>query len=300
MADPKNSAQALSQLQKVQKTSLNPNDILGQQRQQLGVDAAQDTVTGLRGAINNTTKLLSKVAPSVMGRTGSSLVTNAQATRQIANEQAPISQNLTEQGRDYSFASEDLGRLQGRASEAASGIYQGQQDKLSYLQNVYNTLFGREESSAARKAEKRAFNESKRQFNLSLEEQKAARKAAGSGGGSGMGGLLDSLFGGGGGASSPKAQMKQRKGGGFNFVSPSGKAVTAAAYAKASNIPFRTLLTKMAKKGDKGAKAALSFVGNDFGYDPRKISQGWQVRLYEALTGRQIPRTGAAPQGGWQ
>jgi len=42
-----------------------------------------------------------------MGRTGSSLVTNAQATRQIGNEQAPIAENLNEQGQNYNIANED-------------------------------------------------------------------------------------------------------------------------------------------------------------------------------------------------
>ena len=64
MADPTNSQEALTQLQAQQNAALNPNDILSQQRQQLGVQGAQDTVTGPRGAINNTTKLLKQVVVS--------------------------------------------------------------------------------------------------------------------------------------------------------------------------------------------------------------------------------------------
>jgi len=168
---PANSAQALAGLQATQATAQDPNTILSGQRQQLGVDNAQQTVTGLRGAINNTTKLLQQVAPSVMGRTGSSLVTNAQATRQIGNEQAPISQRLSEQGTEYNQANQDLGQLEGRAKDAASGIYQGQQDKLSYAQNLYNTLYQQEQQAADR-----AFQE--KQFQAQQEAARASQAAA--------------------------------------------------------------------------------------------------------------------------
>lgn len=284
MATATNSQAALKQLQAVQKTSQNPNDILASQNQQLGVNSAQDTVTGLRGAINNTTQLLKQVAPSVMGRTASSLVTNAQATKQIGNEQAPISANLTDENNQYGQESQDLSNLRQEAQTAASGIYQGQQDKESYLQNLYNTLYGKEQDAAAAKKAAAAAAEQKREFNASLAEQKAGRLASSSGGG----GLdLGGLFGGNPSAAA-QASMKQRKGGGYSFVSPNGNAITAAAYAKGSGIPFRTLLSQMAKKGDSGAAQALKFIGNDYGYDPRKVTQQWQADLYKALTGRTI------------
>lgn len=177
---PPNSQAALAQLQQEQSQAQNPNQILESQRQSLGVQGAQDTVTGLRGAINNTTRLLKQVAPGVMGRTQQSLVTQGQANRIIQNEEAPISERLSDQGRDYSFASEDLGRLEDRAGKAASGLYQGQQDKLSYLQNLYATLYGREQDAARAAAEERERQEQIRQFNASLAK-------SGSSGGSGAG-----------------------------------------------------------------------------------------------------------------
>jgi hypothetical protein len=185
---PQNSQQALAGLQQTQAASQDPNTILSGQREQLGVNSAQSTVTGLRGAINNTTKLLQQVAPSVMGRTGSSLVTNAQATRQIGNEQAPISQRLSEQGTQLGEGERNLSELNSRAQEAASGIYQGQQDKLSYAQNLYNTLYSKErDAEAARQAELdrqeqiRQFNaqqaSSNRQFDYSVQQDKNATAA---------------------------------------------------------------------------------------------------------------------------
>lgn len=78
-------------------------------------------------------------------------------------------------------------------------------------------------------------------------------------------------------------QMTQRAGGGFNFTN-NGKAISAAEYAQANGIAFRDLLTHMAQSGDSGAKAALGFVGNDFRYDPSKISAGGNANIYNALT----------------
>lgn len=169
---PANSAQALASLQQVQAQAQDPNTILSGQREQLGVNNAQQTVTGLRGAINNTTKLLQQVAPSVMGRTAGSLVTNAQASRQIQNEQAPIQTNLTQEGTDYNQANEDLGQLRQDAQAAASGIYQGQQDKLSYAQNLYNALYKQEQDAANMAEQKREFD----------AQQAAAARVASSGG----------------------------------------------------------------------------------------------------------------------
>lgn len=195
--NPANSQAALAQLQQTQSTAQDPNTILSGQRQQLGVDAAQDTVTGLRGAINNTTKLLKQVAPSVMGRTANSLVTNAQATRQIGNEQAPLNENLSEENTNLGNATQDFNTLNDKAQQAATGIYQGQQDKLSYAQNLYNTLYQKEKDAQAAQQAEADRQENIRQFNASL----AASKAKGSGSGSGID--LSSLFGGSTPASNP-------------------------------------------------------------------------------------------------
>lgn len=177
--NPSNSSDALAQLQAAQAQSQDPNTILSNQKQQLGVNQAQDTVTGLRGAINSTTKLLQQVAPSVMGRTAGSLVTNAQASKQIQNEQAPISQNLSTEGTQYNQADEDLSKLQDQAQQAASGIYQGQEDKLSYAQNLYNTLFQKEQAAQQQASEQADQQEKIREFNAQLS---ASQAAAGSGG----------------------------------------------------------------------------------------------------------------------
>jgi hypothetical protein len=268
--NPTNSAQALSQVQSLQKTAQDPNSILANQRQQLGVNAAQDTVSGLRGAINNTTKLLNQVAPSVMGRTAGSLVTNAQANRQIQNEQAPISQNLTQEGTQYNQAQQDLSQLQDKAQTAASGIYEGQQNKLSYAQNLYNTLYQKERDAQAAAQAKAAAAEQSRQFNADLSEKRREANMSGSGS-SGLSSVLGSLLGGGSSGGGGGYQMQQRSGGGFNFQSANGAATNAVGFSQAKGVPIRTLLQQMASAGDSGAKTALDYVGNDYGVNTGKL-----------------------------
>lgn len=252
--NPANSQQALSQLQQLQSQSQDPNTILSNQRQELGVQGAQDTVTGLRGAINNTTKLLKQVAPSVMGRTGNSLVTNAQATRQINNEQAPLTQDLSDQTTEYNQAAQDLSDLNQKAQEAATGIYQGQQDKLSYAQNLYNTLYQQEKDAQDRQAQEASAAEQKREFDASLAQKST-------------GGSTFALPG----ATTSSAQMQQRAGGGFNFQDANGRGISAAAYSQAKGVPIRQLLSDMAQAGDSGAKTALDYVGNDYGVNRSKL-----------------------------
>lgn len=270
MAD--TSQQALGDLQATQAAAQNPNDILTAQRQQLGVNDAQNTLTGLRGAVDSTTKLLKSVAPSVMGRTSSSLVTNAQAGKQIQNEQAPISATLTDQGEAYNRGNEDLTKKQQQATEAANGIYQGQQDKMSYLQNIYNNLFQKEQAAEASRQAEANRQEQIRQFNEQLGASNRA-SAASSNPGFSLGGL--------GGAGGGTPAMSQRGDKGFNFQGSNGQSVSAATYAQLTGQSFRSVLQKMASAGDQGAKTALGFVGDDFGYNPNKI--GSNKALYNNL-----------------
>lgn len=244
--NPTNSADALSQLQQAQSQAQNPNDILTAQRQQLGVNGAQDTVTGLRGAINNTTKLLQQVAPSVMGRTGSSLVTNAQATRQIGNEQAPISQKLTQESTDYNQANQDLAGLQQRAQEAATGIYTGQQNKLSYAQNLYNTLYQKEQDAQAAQQAEADRQEKIREFNASQANSGGSSFTLPGATSATPAGLPQGMT----------LKNAQAGGaGGYNFTF-GGNPVSAATFAQLSGQKPEDVIYSMAQSGDKTAATA--------------------------------------------
>lgn len=102
-----------------------------------------------------------------MGRTANSLVTNAQATKQIGNEQAPINQNLSDETSQYNQAGQDLQNLQQQAQTAASGVYQGQQDRLSYAQNLFNTLYQQEQDKQAEADKQAQMAEAIREANIS-------------------------------------------------------------------------------------------------------------------------------------
>jgi len=242
--NPQNSADALGQLQTAQKTAQNPQSFLAAQQQALGVPSQQEAVQGLRGAIAGTTKLLNNVAPSVAGRAANSLVTAAGAQRQIANEQAPVAANLQSQGNQYSQASQDLADIQNKALQQAQLQYQGQQDQVSYLQNLYNTLYSREQA-AAQAAEQ------KRQFDAQLAESRRASSAS-SGGGYDLSGIASIL----GGDSKTGSTAK-------NYI---------------GNDDFRGALAFAASKGNNDAKLALNKVGND-----RKAAGPVTQAEYDAL-----------------
>lgn len=263
--NPSTSQEALGQLQTQQAGAKSAADILANQRAQAGIQGAEDTVKGLRGAITNTTRLLNNVAPSVMGRTAGSLVTSAQANRQVANEQQPIAQQLGEQTQGYATAQSDLDRASGRAAEAANLEYGEQQNKMSYLQNLYNTLFSREQSAQQAAERERDRQESVRQFNEQLAQSK--RSAAASGAGSyNLGGLL-------GGGNAGSSQWVNN-GADNQFKDASGRGITAFQFAQQKGIGYRELLSQMAAKGDKNAEVALKYVGDNgiFGSAPRAVA----------------------------
>lgn len=171
---------ALGQLQQYSSSMQDPTAAYKSAAGQFGVDQAGQNVMGLRQAINNTTTLLNNVAPSVMGRTGQSLVTNAQATRQIGNEQAPIQSQLDQQNTAYQGASQDYNTAEGRAEALAGNTLSQQNNQRSYLQSLYDSLAGQEKDSAS-------LAEQKRQFDASLADTQSARAGSGTGGIAGLG-----------------------------------------------------------------------------------------------------------------
>lgn len=176
--NPTTSADALSQLEASESSAQDPTAILNAQKQSLGVDAANQAATGLQGAIANTGKLLAQVAPSVMGRTQGSLVTSAQADKQISNEDAPLNATLTDQTSKYNDAETNANKLESQAETNANGIYQGQQDKQSYLQNIYNNLYKQESDSKAAQTAAAAAAEQQREFNVTANQKTASASTA--------------------------------------------------------------------------------------------------------------------------
>lgn len=237
---PATSAAAFQQLQSATQNAQNPTQFLQQANQQYGVDQAQSTVTGLRSAINNTTNLLNNVAPSVQGRTANSLVTSAQADKQVANESAPIQSSLSTEGNQYNQANSDYADLEGKAQNEANAEIQGQNDQLSRLQNIYSDLYTSEQNTAQQQ-------EAEREFNAQLAASNAAsanqgfdvnpQAAAAPGLPQGM------------------ALKGANGGGGYDF-SFGGNPVSAATFAQVNNQKIGDVLYTMAQSGDKTAAQA--------------------------------------------
>ncbi len=167
------STTALKNLQGYQASLQTPQQATEAANKALGVDAAGQNVQGLRGAIQRTTGLLQQVAPSIYGRTGNSLVTNAQATRQIGNESAPIQQNLATEGQNLTNAAQDYQDLTSKAQAQAAGTLQGQQGQLGYLQQIYQNLSGQEQNAKDEAYRQATLAEQRRQADLQAATSRA-------------------------------------------------------------------------------------------------------------------------------
>lgn len=173
-----NSAEALQNLQNYQSTMQSPTALITNAQNALGVQGALGQVQGLRGAINQTTGLLKQVAPGVMGRTGNSLVTSAQANRQIQNESAPLQEKLGEQSKNYNQAYQDYSDLEKQAEARANAELEGQRNQLSYLQSIYGALYQQEKDAAERAFQQQQFEYAKQKD--AADRAAAARAAASS------------------------------------------------------------------------------------------------------------------------
>lgn len=145
------SAGALQNLQGFEGSQQSANQLQTANNTALGVPAAQQQVSGLRGAINNTIQLLSQVAPSVMSRARNSLMTTAQGNSDIAAEQAPLNTTLTNQNTDYNQANSDLTNATNQANTLTTNNLTGQQNQLSYLQGIYTDLANSEQQATSNK-----------------------------------------------------------------------------------------------------------------------------------------------------
>jgi hypothetical protein len=159
-----------------------------------------------------------------------------------------------------------LARLRGQARDQELSL----QESLSGLDREQRT------QALGIRGQEQALAEQARQFDLQQRAASAARATP--------------TFGGDGGAPAGGAIASQRGDKGFDFRDAGGQPISAAAYAAAKGVPFRQVLQTMADAGDQGAAQALGFVGDDFGYDPGKVTDRSMADLYNALvwgTGRQ-------------
>lgn len=245
-----NSAQLASKIAAYDKNRKSSADIMNEAMKQYGVPEIRGNVANLRTTIANTENALNAVDPSVTGRTSRSLVTEAQRSRIVNNERAPIAEQLTGQGRALSTESANLTEQQRAAETLAQGRINDYTTGRQALQSQYNDTLAREQEARRRAEADRAFNlkRTNADRNYALSASSAATKAANAG------------------TSSSAPSYQKRNDNGFNFQDKNGKAISARRYAELTGTNFNTLLKTMAKAGDKGAADVLKNGGSSGAY----------------------------------
>lgn len=198
-----NSTEALSELRAFQGSRRKSQDVLRESEERLGLPSASQRQAGLRAAITNTENLIRSVEPSVSGRTSGSLVTEAQKTRLVGQERAPLDDSFREQSRAFEGETANINELKRQSLTDAQLALAEDETKERTLSGLYEALYKREQDEVARQERERLFAEQQRQFN---EQQRAAR-AASAGGNS----LAKLLAGGGGGGTTTDAAQSPLK-----------------------------------------------------------------------------------------
>lgn len=278
-----NSAALAKQLSSYDAKRRSSVDLLNEAMGKYGVPELRNRVAGLRTTLTNTESALNAVDPSVTGRTQGSLVTEAQRTKQVANEQAPIAERYGSLSRSLGDATASLSDQERAAQMLAQGQLNDYESGRQALAGRYDLALGREaeqrrrlEADRAYQLQERQARQAERTYQLQTRQQAQQQTA-------------------------PKgkvATMQQRADKGFSFTDAAGQRISAAQFAASKGIPFRTLLQEMATAGDTGAKQALSFVGNDFGYNPTKLNSQALANIYNSLvkgTGRSATYRAPAP-----
>jgi hypothetical protein len=183
---PPNSQQALNDLKAFQGSRRKSQDILREQETQLGLPAAQQRQQGLRTAVQNTENLIRAVDPSVSGRTQGSLVTEAQKSRLIGMERAPLDDAFREQSRAFEGETNSLNELRTQALRSSQLALAEDDQKEQGMSGLYSTLYTREQDEIARQERERAFAEQQRQARAAQAQSDALARLLAGGGNSTM------------------------------------------------------------------------------------------------------------------
>lgn len=144
-------------------------DVLNEAMGKYGVPELRSRVSGLRTTLTNTENALNAVDPSVTGRTQGSLVTEAQRTKQVANEQAPIAERYGQMSRSLGDATDNLSDQERAAQLLATS-------QLNDYETGRNALAGRYQLAVGREDEQRRREEADRDYRL-----QAAKSITGTG-----------------------------------------------------------------------------------------------------------------------
>lgn len=161
-----------------------------------------------------------------------------------ANEFLPSLARLKQSGREQAMTLQDaINQVNERKQTQAMGVRQYEQSRLDAYDSEQRQLAAQRAAAAAQTSDLSKYF-----------DQMNADSAA----------------------STPVMSYDKTKGYQFSI---GGKPVTAATFASQRGIPFRQLLSDMARNGDKNAKIALKYVGNDgmFGSAPQQYAGSMQA-----------------------
>jgi acetyl/propionyl-CoA carboxylase alpha subunit len=152
---------------------------------QYGVPEIRKNVAAMRTTVANTQNSLNAVDPSVTGRTSQSLVTEAQRQKQVANERAPIAEQLQGQNQALGQQSQDLNDATSQATVQATNRVNDWQTGRQALQQQYDNTYKAEQDSIAAQIarEQAARAQANEDRNYALSVQSASSRSSGGGGG---------------------------------------------------------------------------------------------------------------------
>lgn len=143
------SATLARQIQDYDSKRVNSTDALNEALKQYGVPEIRNTVAGLRTTLANTQNAFNAVDPSVTGRTQGSLVTEAQRTKQVSNERAPIAGQMSDTTRALGDQTTALNDAQSQANMLATNRVNDWETGRKALQGQYDTAYQREQDAQA-------------------------------------------------------------------------------------------------------------------------------------------------------
>jgi site-specific DNA-cytosine methylase len=169
-----NSQQLATQLADYDAKRKSSVDVLNEAMSKYGVPEIRSRVSGLRTTLSNTENALNAIDPSVTGRTQGSLVTEAQRSKQVANERAPIAEQYGTFSRSLGDAQSDLSDQERAAQVLAEG-------QLNDYESGRQALAGRYQLATDRENEQRRQLEADRAYQLQSQEAARQAKAASAG-----------------------------------------------------------------------------------------------------------------------
>lgn len=169
------SSSLFQQYQTFQNSRTKPEDYVKRYSTDLGVEDAKARVKSARTAIRSTEDTIAAAPESVAGRTGGSLVTDAQRNRLTQNEIAPLNEIMRTQSGAFSDANADLTTLGSELDKRVGYGLQADDMQANTLLTLYQAASEQEKQQEAIRQYNEQMAEQKRQFD---EQQKAAARAA--------------------------------------------------------------------------------------------------------------------------